>query len=434
MYKRHGDYSDIKASIIMPRVLGTMGVVIIVLAIITFFVWTSHNSTAKTNSEFNVYAEAFNELSAEERKVIEPFMDSSYRDEIIEESGLLPIKESDLVGLIAYSKRHLSLLIRLTLIIYSIVVFFYYLSRKSNYYHFADIPLKKPYCLFLFISMFVVWPIFLIGRIHMFIKSHPMAKAEKEDFNKQALKEAQRELILKAIKPRIKGPANQKAEIAYAHYVVSGRERARQARIAEINASIFDVEMELKRRANGIREDQQRKSRLLAERKQLENAETSKQAHDRALKEWATIREMRGVASLRAEKRCLAIKVDVRVPYDGELYDFGDYLIKLYPNDFSCKRLRSGKRLDATSNAPDYNESSGFCFGERRSLIQKYVEKAQYLEALTLMIDSLHSVNGPDVERKIPNCFRKAKEFERAKRRLKKKLVNEASKGGVTCN
>ncbi len=222
--------------------------------------------------------------------------------------------------------------------------------------------------------------------------------------------------------------------MAYIHYVVSGRERARQARIAEINASIFDVEVELKRRANGIREDQQRKSRLLAERKQLENAETSKQAHDRALREWATIREMRGVASLRAEKRCLAIKVDVRVPYDGELYDFGDYLIKLYPNDFSCKRLRSGKRLDATSNAPDYNESSGFCFGERRSLIQKYVEKAQYLEALTLMIDSLHSVNGPDVERKIPNCFRKAKELERAKRRLKKKLVNKASKGGVTCN
>ena len=103
-------------------------------------------------------------------------------------------------------------------------------------------------------------------------------------------------------------------------------------------------------------------------------------------------------------------------------------------SDFSCKRLRSGKRLDAASNAPDYNESSGFCFGRRRSLIQEYVEEAQYLEALTLMIDSLHSVNDPDVEREIPNCFRKAKEFKRAKRRLKKKLVNEASKGGVTCN
>jgi len=418
----------------MPKVLETMVVVIIVLAVFTFLAWIFHNDTARTNSEFNVYAEAFNELSAEERKVVEPFMDSSYQDEIIEESGLLPIKESDLVGLIVYSKRHLSLLIKLTLIAYSIAVFVYYLSKKDNCYHFADIPLKKPYCLFLFISMFVVWPIFLIGRVHMFIKSHPKAKAEKKDLNKQALKEAQRELLLEATKPRIKGLASRKAEIAYTHYIVSGRERTRKARIAEIDASIANVEQELKWRASSIREDQQRKSRLLAERKQLENAETSEQAYDRALREWTTIREMRGVTSLRAEKHCLAIKVDVRVPYDGELYDFGDYLIKLYPNDYSCKRLRSGKRLDATSNAPNYNESSGFCFGRRRSLIQEYIEKAQYLEALTVMIDSLHSVNGPDVEREIPNCFRKAKEFERAKRRLKKKLVDKASKGGVTCN
>ena len=426
MYKRHGYYTDVGARIVFPNVLFGMIVVIVVVGFFTFFAWDSHNDTADANSEFNKYASAFNELSSEERAVVRPFM--YHEDEIDEETGLLPIKECDKVGFFAYFRRHLCLIISLLLLAYSILVFVFYLKEKSSYYHFADIPYRTSYGFFLLISMFVFWPVLLIGRIHMFIKSYSGTKADKQALHEQAYKEAQEELLSEAIKPKLRDLANRKAENAYVRYIVNGRELARRARIREVDNALSLIQQNLAQYATYIRECQQRKSTLLAEKKQLEDAaESINQCRERARKEWATIREMRGVANLRAEKECLAIKVDVRVPYGGELYDFGDYLIKLYPDKYSCIRLRSGKRVNATSSAPDYNEPGGFCFGDRRSLIEDYIKEAQYLEALTLMIDSLHSVNDSWAEREIPNCFRKAKEFERAKRRLRKKLANQVS-------
>ena len=433
MHKRYGYYKDISKKYVLPEVLKGTTIIIMGVLIYALIVWVTGYGIAYSNRKYNEYAKAFNELSSEERTIVKPFMADQY--EIDEETGLLPIKEcGEMISFLAYLRENNRTIIGIILLLYSILVFYCYLKVRDKKYHFADVPIRNPYCFFLLISMFAVWPILLIGRVHMYIKSLPTVKVEKEALYKQALEEAQKELLLEATEPKIKGLASLKAEIAYINYIVSRRERIRKTRIAEIDVGIADVEQELKRCASSIREYQQRKSCFLAERKRLENAETSEQAHDRALREWTTIRDMRGVTSFRAEERCLAIKVDVRVPYDGELYDFGDYLIKLYPHDYSCERLRSGKRLDATSDAPNYYNGSSFCFGDRHSLIQKYIEKAQYVEALTVMIDSLHSVNGPDVEREIPNCFRKAKKFERAKRRLKKKLANEASKGGVTCN
>lgn len=425
MYKRHGYYADVGVSDVFPNVLFGMIITVIIVGFCVLCAWGSHNDTAETNSEFNEYASAFNELSSEERAVVRPFM--SHEDEIDEETGLLPIKECDKVGFFAYLKRYLPFIIGLLLLVYSILVFIFYLKEKSSDYHFADISFRKPYGFFLLVSMFVFWPVFLIGRIHMFIKSHPGAKADKQALNEQAYKEARKELLAEATKPKLKGLANHKAENAYVRYIVNGRERARTAQIREVDKKLSLVQQDLTRSANYIREYQQRKSALLAERKRLDGAEPIDQCRERAHQEWATIREMRGVTGLRAEKRCLAIKVDVRVPYENELYDFGDYLIKLYPDKYSCKRLRSGKRIDATSSAPDYNESGGFCFGSRRSTIEDYIKEAQYLEALTLMIDSLHSVNDSWAEREIPNCFRRAKEFERAKRRLRRKLANQVS-------
>ena len=149
----------------------------------------------------------------------------------------------------------------------------------------------------------------------------------------------------------------------------------------------------------------------------------------RAEEEWNAIREMRGVMGLSVKKergeksKKLMIYVRVQVPYDGELYDFGDYQIRLLGNSSRCICVRSGIRKDATSRAPAYSSGVGdsFCFGSRRDEIDSYMWRGRYVEAITLMIDCLHSVNGADVEAKIPYCFRKVSRVKRAKARIKRK-------------
>lgn len=420
-YRRNGYYDDIEARFILPKALIAVVCTVLLILFIFLFNCADHNENISENETYNQYANAYNELSVEERTVVRPFM--SYEDKIDEETGLLPLADCSKVYIRDYIFRYRHIIIGILLIVYSVAIFVMYIKQKSNYY-FADLPLKNPYCLFLLLSMFLFWPLFIYGRIRMYLQSRSVMSAEK-----QAIYDQARQALLEEAKPKIGETENARAEKAYINYILRGREKARASQINDVDERLEQTNRNLQYSANEVREYQQQKSALLAEKKRLENSfEPTEQYSERARKEWGAIREMRGVTGLYVEKKgkqqCLVIKVCVRVPYDGELYDFGDYKIKLYPDSYKCERTRSGVRLDATSKRPDYNEPSGFCFGNRHSLINKYVRNARYLEALTLMIDSLHSVNGEGVEREIPYCFRKVRKFERAKRRLRRKLVN----------
>ena len=423
-YRRNGYYDDIKARYIFPKVLTA---VVCAALLILFFIWLYcdvHNSDIDENEVYNQYANAYNELSAEERTVVRQFM--SHEDMIDEETGLLPLADCSKAYVRDYVYRYRYIIIDLLLIVYSVAVFAMYIKIKEKHYYFADLPLKNPYCLFLLLSIFLFWPFFIYGRIKIYLQSRPAMSAEK-----QAIYEQAKRALLEEAKPKIGEIANVRAEKAYVDYILRGREASRASLINDVDEKLEQINRSLRYFANEVREYQKQKSALMAEKKRLEHSfEPTDQCRERARREWSVIREMRGVTGLYVEKmgkrKCLVIKVDVRVPYKGELYDFGDYKIKLYPDSFKCERTRSGVRIDATSKRPDYNESSGFCFGNRRSLINEYIKNARYLEALTLMIDSLHSVNGVDVEQEIPCCFRKVKAFERAKRRLRRKLANQA--------
>ena len=233
----------------------------------------------------------------------------------------------------------------------------------------------------------------------------------------------------------LSGPMAQRAKGLYIQYITTDRIASHDAERDSIAARIEQLKAENTEYRNGF----QRTRKELTEAQQaLENLrlESTTENALRAEQEWEQIRQMRGVYSLSTQKagpgkgkrdskgrklQKLLIGVRVRVEYDGELYDFGDYRIEIEGTNFRAIRTRSGVRMNATDRSPDYNESGGFCFGSRRYEIAEYIQKGRLLEAITLMIDSLHSVNSEEVEAAIPKCFRRVKTIEKAKRRLLRK-------------
>ena len=75
--------------------------------------------------------------------------------------------------------------------------------------------------------------------------------------------------------------------------------------------------------------------------------------------------------------------------------------------------------MDYTSRAPLYHiHNNNFCFGDSLSTISDYLRDGRYVEAITLMIECMHSTNNDYDAAQIPNCFRKISTVEKAERKI----------------
>ena len=372
----------------------------------------AHNETAKN----------FNALTLQERQIIAKWDESL---EPLNSETLLMAMKLDPEPKKTRYLRTILITLAIDIAIASMIIFGSYYSERCSDYFMADLPFDTIYGWVLLIMMFAGWPFLVISAIRMWIYFRPKRQAEKEAVENQAKIElSEEQAYVLAQSPEIRFP--KKARKAYIQYRVKGCKQAQQKQIKAAEDKVAQTKRSISGHGEEIRRLQREYGEAKAELNRLTSIDdyvSITQAQAKA--EWKALAEMRGVAKITAKAKHgdrpdrIFILVKVRVPYRGDVYDFGDYQITLRGSEFKCARLRSGVKINHTSTAPDYNESSGFCFGSRKSTITEYLEQGKTVEAVTLMIDCLHSVNADD-EDDIPHCFRKVEVIERAKRRLRR--------------
>lgn len=185
--------------------------------------------------------------------------------------------------------------------------------------------------------------------------------------------------------------------------------RCAEYRISDMEDNIDRLEKELLKRRQVLEEARRNL-------KELQEGEVIfyQEADNKIEAEWRVIRNIRSIVDVRYNDifKHLEFDVEVRVPYDGEIYDFGDYTLCLVQDadEIICFRTRSGVRDDwKRGEDPDYYCYAGnyFRFEERRrNFISWSMQHNKLLEVIMDAIDCLHSVEDEDLE-KIPKCFRK---------------------------
>lgn len=125
-------------------------------------------------------------------------------------------------------------------------------------------------------------------------------------------------------------------------------------------------------------------------------------------KKFQILQNIRGIANLNIIKgKVMEIVVFVRVEYQNKLFDFGDWQLSFSDEGYTAKVLRRGTRASwRISSYPDYSYSDGgFCFGNRSDEIMNFVRNWDYVEAIALAVDCLHSVNNESHRQRIPEAF-----------------------------
>ena len=402
--------------------------VLVICAVIAVFIigvlFLITNDTKRDFISYNEYAEKFNALSDDERELVAPL--SKYQ--IVEGENNLPLKDlpdsfgEELLGA-------LPIILCIVAVIVSGATFIAYHDELDSGFYLADLPFPWTYGWALLLLMFAGWPFFLVSAVRMLLAKFGIARDERLAIEKQV--EEELSYVQPSPSERIRNI--KLARRLYVAYRIRGQSISRQYEIRATNGKMTQYQRDLKEYGNRIKDTQRLIGETKLELKRLETIPVSvDETRAKAMAEWETIVAMRGVSAVRANKldgkrqMCLTIDVRVRVPYRGALYDFGDYQVSILNGGFSCRRTRSGVLINPSSTTPNYGSRDGFCFGSRSGIIHEYIHDGQILEGLTLIIDSLHSVNDERVEREIPNCFRKVSTVRRIERRVWRKKMKEA--------
>lgn len=362
-------------------------------------------------NEANHLAEVFNALPLETRTELEPIIEKS-----LSEDKTIPLQEPPK----APEKKDYSQLWIFHLIGFFIAgylisvsyVFFKYVARRNDDYYLVDFPKRAVGVWIAIVTVPLFFPVYLVSwvRFQIFLRKLRIEESEAvEETARQEIKSKDR-----------KTPAAKKV---YIDYVTRGRVEGYKLEKARIERAIETTTSRL-RDLSGRMQEEQRNLASYNQQLRANEAESPAESRARAGEEWDQICQMRGVSKIRVDyqngRPILVISVRVRVQYRKDFFDFGDYDIRIDRKYYSAIQTRSGIRRNATSSEPDYNESGGFCFGERKGEITKYLEGGRILEAIILMIDSLHSVNSKEAEEDIPRCFRKVSRIEAVKEKLAK--------------
>lgn len=147
----------------------------------------------------------------------------------------------------------------------------------------------------------------------------------------------------------------------------------------------------------------------------LEELDSFMVGEDEAKTEFDKIMLLPGVVAALPTEDGFSVIVEARYRYLDKVYDLGDWQIQITGNTdgyFVCRRLRSGVMPGWTPSGrafgahPDYSLEWGtaFCFRDRETIIQEHIRRGQYPEALSIIVNTINSVNEADVP-KIPAAF-----------------------------
>ncbi len=416
-------YEDVSPELVVLKVLkGSLIFLAISSTIIWLcFLWSDDPNTIR---EKNQKIEAFNKLPEDTRKVVkEVASELDWQDG--GKATILAMEESDpLVEAVAIQ------IIALAISVVSVIIWtpYYYWRRKSESFFLADFPLDAVYgWVLLILCLPLSWPFVGISYIRMqryFRKAGTIAtdavpeELETESNTDSGQPEEEKNETIKTMLEMT--AQDQEAYIALrTRYFEEKGQRA----FEELERSIKKVQGEIQNHSRAIISLQRELGKLNAKRQAWqEDTGRETMSQSTAISELEKIAEMRGVKEITPdlENHCLEILIQIRVPYKEALYDFGDYKVTFYYNSYETeryetKRIRCGVKDDATNEAPFYHNYGSFCFGDREAEIISYVEEGRIVEALTLIVDSMHSVNEGD-EEYIPECFECISKPEKAQK------------------
>lgn len=404
---------------IAPRfvILKALRLTLIVALVLSGIVWLVYAIADKPEvvQEKNQKIEAFNALPKDERQLVKDL--TSNLDWQDEDDTMLELDEAlSLQDTIVVQKGA----IVVAIIVMFIAFFCYYWSECRSEFFLADFPLGRVYgwillllCLpfgspFLCVSYIRMWRYFRNKEIPNETTDNVTAETEPD----------QEETVEDPVDTTIEETVTD--EESYVALRMEFAQERSEHTVKNLDASIDWTKRRLQEHGEKIQHLQKELGRLKTERSRLaeciESGETmTRQA---AISELKKIQKMRGVKKITPDRDNdqLEILIQVRVTYQGALYDFGDYLVKFWSDSCNTRLLRSGVKEDADSRDPFYPDGSGFCFGNRKNEIDHYAEEGRIVEALTLIVDCMHSVNEGD-EKDIPGCFKRISKPKKRKKR-----------------
>lgn len=182
-----------------------------------------------------------------------------------------------------------------------------------------------------------------------------------------------------------------------------------------LDSDLATVRARLKEYGTTIRDLQAQQNDLKAEQRKL--AEINPDSDElpgleQVEAEFTRLSSLSGVTEVRAVNSTqLAVTVEARTTYEGKVYDLGTWELCFgIGGMFNSRELESGVKASWRGGYPVYRGGGygSFCFGDRQVIINQHLEKGQFLEAIEVAVNCLHSVNKTD-QHHIPDAFRKVK-------------------------
>lgn len=415
-----------------------VAVVVVVVALIISGLWAVEMKCENDAAvAYNEQAVVFNAKPLEERRIIAEWIDDENVDPktyLMSEKKLRSLFILESIHGAGGTKRFGLLYLAGFLAILSLVTFGGYWYKRDKKYYLCSLPFDESYGWVLFGCMFMGWPFLLASYICMRVQStdaykvhHALREKSRQEREELAKKEkaavkrmAEDELAEKA-RALTRPQFPEESHRALVNFVLKDQAKAYASRSREAKDKVESAQYELQKAGASVQVAQRTLGEAQADLKRVEAICLSQVSRKQAEAEWMAIKEARGVSSINYNKRRqrLEIIIKVRVPYEGELYDFGDYCLIIDGTaKCNCREIRSGVKVNNTSTSPLYHLSGKqFCFGSSLYTIENYLGNGRYAEAITLVVECLHSVNSNDVPW-IPHCFRKVSTIEKAERRI----------------
>lgn len=397
---RHGSYYyDIIAVPVIPVAIV---VIILMITLLAATIACVDQGNPDEVAAYNAQVEIFNRLPASERSAYQPLLNVN-----LDDNGFLAPKETP-QPLKAIFSEYLSFFPPIAAAIFCLACFIDYWIEKSEKYFLADLPFRTVYGWIIFVLILPFgWPFLLVSFFRMRYCIQKQSIAEQEEVRRLVA-------ALNSENDPQSAKCDENALQLYTNFRTNGRKQQYSNKISSLYTEIADREERINHLDKEIVECRRKLNQAKAKLKQLQTSPPDQVIKEAARSEWQQILNMRGISRIEFSKGChrddqqtMRVSIHVRVPYNGDLYDFGDYEATFNPNGFSCRQLRSGIRPDHTNLQPTYpDDDYGFCFGPQLIDIQSHAKNFQFVEALTLIIDSLHSVHYSD-EKYIPECYRK---------------------------
>lgn len=412
---RKGNYDDLNIGEIWQTGGAVLIVAVVVCVIIFLISALCINGDYKSEVAYNARAVEYNAMPLADRQLLLQYAPEIY-GKADPETYLLKLKPARSIHDEFVAIPHIVWwsIAAILITISSLSMTANYRKQKLKKYFYADFPHRNFIEVLTFCAMYSMLPVMLISWLRMLLYCLDLTKAERREVERLARIEARKNETWQIVPPKVAHCAAADAK-RYCNGRVNKAQLYHRQAVEQAEQKVQSVEQELRDLGTRLQLKQRRLNDARSELQSLQTTSSQLISPEQARAELQAIREMRGVSQVTlpkvaaGQRMVLSFIVKVRVPYCNELYDFGDYKITFFTNTYKCQKLRSGVRANATSTRPDYSTSDGFCFGDRKHTILEYVQAGRIVEAATLIVDSLHSVNSQEIEREIPHCFRKVR-------------------------